>query len=161
MSDLCSTADAAVILGMDEDQVRALVRNGTLPAEARAGGASLWTRGVLERWNATGRPSGVLPPAPRLEVIGLREIANRFRVSDAACKRWIWNGGRGSLLPEPTWRCAGMMLWSREAFDSFFPLCPSCEMSVDVVDSKHVNGQPTLGLCSCGEWVPMRPRKVG
>lgn len=154
MSDLCSTADAAVILGLEEDQVRALVRNGTLPPEAKAGGASLWRRTTLERWDVTGRPSGVLPISPSLDVFSLREIASRFRVTDHTAKKWRLRG----MLPEPTWTTGGMLLWDAEAFTAMFPRCPTCALPVDVVDSRTTNGRPTELGCSCGAWVQAVPR---
>ena len=151
--DLCSTADAAAILDLGEDQVRALVRNGTLPPETRAGGASLWRRSTIERWDDTGRPAGDLPISPPLVVFSLKEIAHRFRVSDYAAKAWRWK----CKLPEPTWVCGGIMLWDEDALRAMTPECPGCGM-LDVVDSRTVNGKPTEGRCSCGEWVTMTPR---
>ena len=154
MSELCSTADAAVILGMDEDQVRALVRNGTLPAEAKAGGASLWRKSTLERWVRTGRHEGTLPPSPRLEVWGVKELARRFRVTDHAIKAWRLKG----KLAEPTWTVAGMILWDADAVTEMTPRCDGCSLPVDIVDSETTSGRPTRLKCSCGEWVTMRPR---
>lgn len=151
--ELCSTSDAAQLLGLSHDVVKSMVRAGTLVPEAVISRSALWRRTTLERWDALGRRPGDLPPSPRLNVYGLREIAHRFRVTDAAVKKWKLQG----TLPEPTWRAAGLMLWDADALAAMMPECPGCGM-FDVSGSTQVNGQPTRLLCSCGSSVAARPR---
>lgn len=150
---ICTTAGVAEVLGVHYSTAKQMVADGTLPPEAVAGGQPLWRCETVRRWGKTRKP-GELPPAPPLEVWSAQELAERFRVSVPAIRKWRDHG----LLPEPTWQLPKINLWDSEAVTAMTPTCASCTHPVDITDARSQKGRPTEVLCSCGTWTPMRPK---
>jgi predicted DNA-binding transcriptional regulator AlpA len=142
--------DAAPLVGLTEAQVRHAVQDGRMIPEAVVAGHALWRSSTLERWARSERRT--FPISPRLEVVGLSDLAARFGVSVAAIRKYRYNGS----LPEPDHTPSGLLLWDESTVRAMLPVCPHGH-PVDVVETRKARGKRTEVRCECGAWTEMKP----
>jgi predicted DNA-binding transcriptional regulator AlpA len=149
MTDVVAVQGAAELVGLTEAQVRHAVQDGRMLPEALVAGHSLWRASTLERWARSERRT--FPISPRLEVVGLADLAARFGVSVAAIRKYRYQGS----LPAPDHTPSGLLLWDESTVRKMVR-CPGGH-PVDVVETVAQQGSRTRVRCVCGEWTEMRP----
>jgi predicted DNA-binding transcriptional regulator AlpA len=142
--------EAAELVGLTEAQVRHAVQDGRMLPEAVVAGHALWRASTLERWARSERRT--FPISPRLEVVGLSDLAARFGVSVAAIRKYRYNGS----LPKPDHTPSGLLLWDESTVRRMLPACVGGHV-LDVAEVEAKQGSRTRVRCACGEWTTVRP----
>jgi hypothetical protein len=121
--------------------------------EAVVAGHALWRVSTLERWARSERRT--FPISPRLEVVGLSDLAARFGVSVAAVRKWRLEGS----LPAPDHTPSGLLLWDEATVHAMLPMCTGGRHlhKVDVAETRKARGKRTEVRCECGAWTEMKP----
>jgi DNA-binding transcriptional MerR regulator len=144
--------EAAELTGLSEAQVRHFVQDGKMLPEAVVAGHALWRASTLERWARSERRT--FPISPRLEVVGLGDLAVRFGVTPAAIRKWRYEGS----LPKPDHTPSGLLLWDESTVQAMTPFCsgPQGKHKVAVVETRKARGKRTEVRCECGAWTEMK-----
>jgi hypothetical protein len=148
---LVTVQGVAELTGLTERQVRAAVTAETLTPEARVGVTPVWRTSTIKRWDSNGRKG--MPLSPSLDVLGQKELAERWHVSGHLIHKWRTDG----ILPEPD-HIPKALVWELATIQAIDPICDGCGQRIDAVASEHENGKPVQLKCSCGRWSPMRLR---
>jgi predicted DNA-binding transcriptional regulator AlpA len=156
---IVAVQEAAEIVSMTEAQLRHAVSDGKVIPEATVAGHSLWRAATLKRWARSSRRS--FPMSPKLEVVGLAGIAERFGVSVAAIRKYRYDGS----LPAPDHTPSGLLLWDESTVEEMTPWCSMISCSpknsqphrVKVTSTRTTRGRRVEVRCQCGAWTEMRP----
>jgi hypothetical protein len=117
--DLVGTSDVARLAGVSRRTVEDWVARSWLIPAAIVGQRNMWTRAYIDGWLAHPRPPArrpdpkwkPYPKPPKLDLVGLEDIANKLDCSIPAA-RWRVNTGK---LPPPAAKVSGALVWQRPA----------------------------------------------
>jgi hypothetical protein len=156
MTDPLVSRDGAAAL-LDDAPAAAKARlystKNRLEPETMIGGRPVWRTSTLQRWAACGYPPH-LPISPRLEIVGVQDLCERWQCSIALIRKLRLN----RQMTEPEHVIPDVLIaWDLATVQAMDPICTGCRLPVQAVRSERCGRRVCL-ICECGASTPLIPR---